>query len=267
MNPSSTSDTAARFCWTELATTDTEKAAKFYARLFGWERTPPQLYSRGGNPLDYTILCLGGRFVGGLHPLSGAQRKQGARPRWLSYVGVGDAAATSARARELGATVLVGPLDVLDLGRLSILRDPGGALLGTWQSIGLARGFQAQDQPGCASWFEHVSDDVPRAARFYGALFGWSQRSSAEEDGGRILLEHGGVPVAGLRSSMLASGKLPPQWLTFFQTEDCEASCQKVVAQHGSITAPSISPPDSARLSIVCDPQGAALGLHTPGPS
>jgi predicted enzyme related to lactoylglutathione lyase len=257
-------DTAARFCWTELGTTDTEKAAKFYARLFGWERTPPQLYSRGGNPLDYTLLCLGGQSVGGLHPLSGAQRRQGVRPRWLPYVGVGDAASASARARELGATVLVGPLDVLDLGRLTILRDPEGALLGTWQSTGLERDFQEQDQPGCASWFEHVSDDIPRAARFYGALFGWSQRSPAEEDGGRILLDHGGVPVAGLRSSVSASGKLSPQWLTYFRTEDCEASCQKVVAQHGSIVAGPIDAARSERLAVANDPQGAAFGLQAP---
>lgn len=257
-------DTAARFCWTELGTTDTEKAAKFYARVFGWERMPPQLYSRGGNPVDYTLLCLGGRIVGGLHPLSGAQRKQGARPRWLSYVCVGDAASASSRARELGATVLVSPLDVLDLGRLSILRDPAGALFGTWQSIGLERAFQAQDQIGCASWFEHVSDDVPRAARFYGALFGWSQRSSAEEDGGRILLEHDGALIAGLRSSVQASGKLPPQWLTFFQTEDCEASCQRVVTQHGSVISGPLDSTRSARPAVVNDPQGAAFGLLTP---
>lgn len=255
-------DTAARFCWTELCTTDTEKAARFYARLFGWERTPPQLYSRGGNPLDYTLLGLGGKSAGGLYPLSGAQRKQGARPRWLPYVAVADAAAASARAREHGATVLVGPLDLLDLGRLSILRDPAGALFGIWQSIGLRSDFQAQDRPGFASWFEHLSADVPRAARFYSDLFSWSQRDHGEGD--RIHLERDGAPVAALRSSALPSGRLSPQWLTFFQTDDCEASCQKAVAQHGSVIAPPAAAPPSRRMAVVSDPQGAAFGLVTP---
>jgi predicted enzyme related to lactoylglutathione lyase len=259
-------ETDARFCWTELCTTDTEKAERFYARLFGWERTPPQLWSHAGNPLDYTILCLRGAFVGGLHPMSGAQRKQGARPRWLSYVKVKDAAASAGRARELGASLLVGPLDVFDLGRLSILRDPAGAFFGTWQSIGLDRDFQGQGQPGFASWFEHVSEDVPRAARFYVELFGWSQRS-AGADGERILLEREGAPVAALRPSALPSGKLSPQWLTFFQAEDCAATCQTVVAQRGSILAPPAESLPSRRLALVRDPQDAPFGLVTPGPS
>ena len=259
-------ETDARFCWTELSTTDAEKAEKFYARLFGWERTPPQLWLNPGKALDYTIMCLHGAFVGGLHPMSGAQRRQGARPRWLSYVKVRDAAASAERARGLGASLLVGPLDVFDLGRLSILRDPSGAFFGTWQSIGLDRDFQGQASPGFASWFEHVSEDVPRAARFYVELFGWSQRSTGA-DGERILLERDGVPVAGLRTNVHPGGKLPPQWLTFFQTEDCEASCKEAVAQRGSVVAPPAEAPPSRRLAIVSDPQGAAFGLVTPSPS
>ena len=257
-------ETDARFCWTELSTTDTEKAEKFYSRLFGWERTPPQLHSHAGNPLDYTILTLQGRFVGGLHPVSGAQRRQGARPRWLPYVLVGDAAASAARARELGATLLAGPLDVFDLGRLSILRDPAGAYFGTWQTIGLHRDFQGQRRPGLASWFEHVSEDVARSARFYGVLFGWTQPSSAPDDGGRILLEQGGTPVAGFRSRVQPSGSLSPQWVTYFQAEDCAASCDKVTVLKGTVLSSPSGEPASARAAVASDPQGAVFGLLTP---
>ena len=256
--------TDARFCWTELSTTDKEKAERFYSRLFGWEVVPQPLWTRSGLSIDYTLLRIRGQNVGGMYPLVGGQRKQGTPPRWLSYVFVEDAASTARRAEALGASVLAGPLDVFDLGRLSILRDPEGVLFGTWQAIRLGSEFQARNQPGCASWFEHVSADVPRASRFYASLFGWSRRSSDQESGERVLLEQAGVAVAGFRSRAHSTGTLSPQWLTFFQAEDCDATCQKVASQQGSVIASPIDAPHSARLAVVSDPQGAAFGLLTP---
>lgn len=254
-------DTGARFCWTELGTTDVGKAARFYGRLLGWSEQLQPLRARSGRSLDYTILALGGRNVGGLHPLIGTQRKQGMPPRWLSYVFVADASAATARAGELGAAILAGPLDVSDLGRMSILQDPLGALFGIWQAGRLDRGFQARDEPGFPCWFEHVSADVSGAARFYGALFGWSPRSLGQAGASRILLEEGGSPVAGLTPSAHYDAGLSTQWLTFFQVVDCETSCQKLVAQQGSVIVAPIGTGEAERFLLARDPQGAAFGL------
>jgi uncharacterized protein len=41
-------------------------------------------------------------------------------------VSVEDADATAAKARELGAAVMMEPFDVMDAGRMALLRDPHG---------------------------------------------------------------------------------------------------------------------------------------------
>jgi predicted enzyme related to lactoylglutathione lyase len=49
---------------------------------------------------------------------------------WTPYVGVDDTDATCAKAKKLGAEVIVEPMDVPNVGRFAILKDPQGAVLG-----------------------------------------------------------------------------------------------------------------------------------------
>lgn len=49
-----------------------------------------------------------------------------------------DPDATSAKAAELGGTVVMGPMDVMEYGRMSVLADPAGAVL---------------DRPGASSYY------------------------------------------------------------------------------------------------------------------
>jgi len=249
-----------RFCWTELCTSESEKAVRFYARLLGWESVPQPVSTRSGQTIDYTLFSLRGRNVGGMYPMVAVQRRQGMRPHWLSYAFVEDAASCATRATKLGAVLLAGPLNVFDLGRLCILRDPTGACFGAWQSMRLDSTFQTRNEPGFAAWFEHVSENVRQAADFYGSLFGWSPRSS-EHDESRILCEQGGTAVAGLSPSARYGASLTPQWLTFFQADDCDASCQKIATMQGAVIVPPIGSADAERIGVVSDPQGAAFGL------
>jgi predicted enzyme related to lactoylglutathione lyase len=50
-----------------------------------------------------------------------------APPHWLAYLGTDDVDASTARAKELGATVFVEPADIPGVGRFSVLQDPAGA--------------------------------------------------------------------------------------------------------------------------------------------
>jgi hypothetical protein len=54
-------------------------------------------------------------------------------PNWTTYIGTQDVDATVARAKELGATVINGPMDVPNAGRFAIITDPTGAVFGVWQ--------------------------------------------------------------------------------------------------------------------------------------
>jgi predicted enzyme related to lactoylglutathione lyase len=51
-------------------------------------------------------------------------------PMWIPYVGVEDTDSTAAKATELGATVIVGPMDVPTVGRFAVVQDPQGAVFG-----------------------------------------------------------------------------------------------------------------------------------------
>lgn len=113
------------FTYAELHSTDVERAGAFYSGLFGWRITRFQMPGK-----YYADIDLGEGFPGGLtEPQDELRRFSG----WLAYVRVDDLAAATARARELGATVVRELVTVPDCGRFSWLLDPAGAPLGLWE--------------------------------------------------------------------------------------------------------------------------------------
>ena len=101
----------------ELHTGDLSRACAFYEDLCGWRPARVQ---------GYTALALADRLGGGV--VECGTRK----PVWLPYVEVADVTATTERARELGAAVLLekreGPA-----GWRSVIEAPEGGELALWQ--------------------------------------------------------------------------------------------------------------------------------------
>ena len=58
-------------------------------------------------------------------------------PNWGVYFVVDDADATMKQAQELGATPMMGPIDVAGVGRIYPLQDPQGAYLSIIQMAGV----------------------------------------------------------------------------------------------------------------------------------
>jgi hypothetical protein len=58
----------------------------------------------------------------------------GAPAGWVAYVLVPDVASATAKAKDLGATVLKDRTEVAGMGCFSIIADPTGAQLGLWQA-------------------------------------------------------------------------------------------------------------------------------------
>jgi predicted enzyme related to lactoylglutathione lyase len=107
-------------CWSELATTDVEAAKKFYVGLFGWKT---QAWPMGD--FEYTVLKNGDLDVAGLMPQP--KMMAGAPSMWTAYFAVSDCDATAAKATKLGATVLVPPTDIPNVGRFAVIADTQGA--------------------------------------------------------------------------------------------------------------------------------------------
>ena len=114
------------FVWDELHTSDPAAAKSFYGEVFGWSASDQDM---GG--MTYTIFKRAGDIdVGGCMQLEEGMQ---APPHWLVYISTKDIDATTARAKELGATVFVEPTDIPNMGRFSVVQDPAGAVFGLFQ--------------------------------------------------------------------------------------------------------------------------------------
>jgi uncharacterized protein len=115
------------FVWDELHTSDPEAAKSFYGEVFGW--TSDDVDMGGGT--TYTLFKRAGApDAGGCIALGEGEPSHS---YWLVYIGTNDVDATTARAKELGATVFVEPTDIPGQGRFSVLQDPAGAIFGLFQ--------------------------------------------------------------------------------------------------------------------------------------
>jgi uncharacterized protein len=109
------------FVWDELGTQDVEGAERFYNAVFGWTTT-----DMGEEYGGYKIFSIGETNVGGLMKMP----EPSIPSMWSPYVAVEDVDATVARAGELGGQTLMGPMDVPNVGRIAVLKDPVGAVFG-----------------------------------------------------------------------------------------------------------------------------------------
>lgn len=111
------------FAYAELHTQDTAAAKSFYGRLFDWKMSDAPM--PGGS---YTEIQPGEGFPGGL-----LEAQEAGGSRWLPYVKVSDCAASTEKAKALGARALKENKEVPGVGRYSVLADPTGAVFGLWQ--------------------------------------------------------------------------------------------------------------------------------------
>jgi predicted enzyme related to lactoylglutathione lyase len=114
------------FVHVELNTTDLAKAKDFYRKLFDWK-----LEDVPSDGSGYTLIQVGEGTGGGMmkHPMPGAPSS------WLAYVLVDDIAASTKKARSLGATIVKDVSEVPGFGWFSIIVDPTGAMLALWKPM------------------------------------------------------------------------------------------------------------------------------------
>ena len=109
------------FVWDELGTSDADAAQRFYEEVFGWT-----VSDMGPEYGGYRIFNHGETGIAGLMSLP----DDSVPPHWQPYVAVDDPDATTVKAKELGGSTLVEPMDVPEVGRIAVLSDPQGATLG-----------------------------------------------------------------------------------------------------------------------------------------
>ena len=113
---------AGAMCWNELMTPDIDTAGRFYRTVFDWSSDVVDT----SEDSTYTIFKAGTTMIAGM--MARPQRLKDVPPNWLTYFGVKDCDASTAKARELGGKINMPPTDIPDIGRFSVIADPQGAV-------------------------------------------------------------------------------------------------------------------------------------------
>lgn len=269
-------------CWIDTEQPDAEAATAFYGSLFGWEferRTPP------ASPEQYFIARLRGHTVAGI----GSQPEAAPpTPVWTSYVSVESADDAAAKAKQSGGSVLSGPFDVGEAGRVVFVADRSGAMFGIWQPKG-RKGAELVNEAGSWNFSSLNTRDLQGAQDFYGAVFGWEANGVALEaddlafwrlpgygdfldelnPGTRAGIQEMGAPegfedaVALLvpMTGQQPSADVPPHWDITFAVENADATADRAEQLGATVLVPPMDAP-WVRLTVIRDPQGAVFNAY-----
>jgi predicted enzyme related to lactoylglutathione lyase len=245
-------------CWVDLWTSDVEASRRFYAELFGWvaEQPSPEhggyfMFTREGVPI-----------AGGM----GDMGEMRADDAWKPYLASEDIEATLSLATEQGATVQAPAMAIDDLGIQAVITDPQGLVIGVWQP-GSFPGFTVINEHGAPIFFAFDTDDYGGAVDFYRQAFGWNPLEEATEDGHHYagyMDPETDRPLAGIGDEVenLAQGERPAWWV-FWQSDDVDASVEKVLALGGTVLS-AAKDGGLGRVARVADPAGARFWLCEP---
>lgn len=233
--------------WADIAVADLGPTQRFYGGLLGWE-----LDTDG--PDGYVTARLDGQPVAGIHVVDVPHPAA-----WCLYLATDDVAASTERAVAAGATVLTGPAQVRDLGRIALLADPTGAVVGLWEA-GAHTGWGVTDRPGAYVWAEQMSNDQPAALRFYTELFGYEQQDLSAPDFTYTALSVEGAPAMGVGAYGAGAGDVPAAWTWYVGVEDADGVAPRVAELGGQVVS---GPEDTpyGRMLLVQGPSGEVVAL------
>ncbi|MCC2336343.1 VOC family protein [Cellulomonas wangsupingiae] len=238
--------------WADITVTELGPTQRFYGGLLGW-----QLSIGGPETGGYVTATVDGHVVAGIkvadvpHPAG-----------WCVYLATDDLAQSVAQGVAAGGTVVVDPVTVLDLGRLAVLADPTGAVVGLWES-GTHTGWELTEVPGAYVWAEQMSHDPVTARRFYTALFGYEQQDMSAPDFTYTSLSVGGTPAAGIGGYGPGAGDVPAAWTWYVEVEDADGIAPRVAELGGEVVS---GPEDTpyGRMLLVRGPAGEVVALLQP---
>ncbi len=111
------------FCWEQLNTVDVAGAKAFYPAVTGW-----QVYPFGA----MEVFGVSPDMQGGV--ASFMATPPGVPSHWLTYVLAGPLTDANARAKRLGAKVMMERIDVPTVGAFSVIQDPQGAIIALFEA-------------------------------------------------------------------------------------------------------------------------------------
>ena len=265
-----------RIVWHDLFTQDIPEARRFYAALLGWEyrvEHATDFVWQPGGEADYPLIFFNGEAHGGF-----IDTREDLRPHWVAYVRVEDVDVVTTKAQRLGARIDRDPFDAPGVGRISMIRDPQGAIICPYVPT-----HSFPPPSGMFGWEELITNNIESAKMFYSELFDWqahdvdlsdttrdrtpSDRATSHDMGRHTIFTCASATDA---IGAIRSVSVPPDsiigsatWVTYLSTSDISATITRAKTLGASVQVAETYLPTVGRLAILVDPTGAIFGLHS----
>jgi predicted enzyme related to lactoylglutathione lyase len=240
-------------CWVDVAVPDVAEATKFYGPVLGWT------FHDTGEDYGHYTMCMAGndQTAAGI----GKIQMEGQPAAWTVYLASDDVDATAKLIAENGGSVVAGPMDIPEVGRMAIAVDPTGGVFGVWQANPM-NGIVVYNEPGGLVWEDARLSDADAGKRFYSTLFGYTYTpiEGAPDDYGTFGFE-GAEPLGGMGGLMGAPEGTPSHWQPYFSVTSVDEAIATAQSSGGTVVAPAMDTP-FGRMATLLDPFGAAFALY-----
>jgi len=253
-----------KIIWRDLLTHDLEGSKEFYGSLFGWEFESIGNESGFGSDSAYTLIRHNGNLIGGMIDTVALNGKDDIS-QWVVVMSVGDVDKAAAEFAAGGGEVITPPTDLKRRGRLAVVRDAEGALLGLLQT---RDGDPVDDEPVIDGflWDELWTSDIDSATAFYTGVTSLQvdERNIEREQGENVsyrLLKSAETPRVGIMPNPLE--ELGPVWVSYLRVESPADIAAKVDALGGRVIVEAQARAIGGEVAFVAGPSGAGIALQT----
>jgi predicted enzyme related to lactoylglutathione lyase len=253
-----------KIIWRDLLTNDPAASQRFYGELFGWEFEKIGEASNLRSNSAYTLIRHNGKLIGGMVDTVALNNRRDIS-QWVVLMSVEDLDARVAGVKAGGGEIVAPPTDLQARGRLALVRDAEGALLGLLET----RDGDPQDSEpeiGGFLWDELWTTDVQNAGAFYSAIAGLAQDTvDIDKDNATAptyaLLKAGETPRVGILPMPLDG--LDPVWVSYIRVDNPAAITARVGGLGGRVIVEAGPRPLGGQVAFIAGPSGAGIALQS----
>jgi len=251
------SSSTGSFCWAELEPAISLEQSVSITRLFAWTANDVPI---GPNDF-YTMFQLRGRDVAAAYTLRPRSKRAGSTAPLDALCCDGHADSTSEKAAQLGGKVLASPFDVFDVGRMPLFRIRPGAVFAIWQAKRHhGTGVASEDR----TFFGPISlPPIPkRPQNFTRNFLGWETEASKNDPAGYLHILNQAITSAEFRRYKKVR-ELPTgsSTIRFLESSPWQSTQSPMGGRPISL---HLQWPDTGKIAVLADPQGAVFGLFEP---
>jgi predicted enzyme related to lactoylglutathione lyase len=253
-----------KIIWRDLLTNDPAASQRFYGELFGWEFESVGTASNLKSNSSYTLIRHNGILIGGMIDTLALNNRDDIS-QWIVLMSVDDIDVSVDAVTANGGKIIAPPTDLQSRGRLAVIRDAEGALIGLLET---KDGDPRDSEPEVDGflWDELWTSDVGSAGTFYNKVAGLT-KDTVDVDGEPdtaptySLLKAGDKPRVGIMPNPLEG--LDPVWVSYIRVESPAAIASRVTGLGGRVIVEAQPRPLGGEVAFVAGPSGAGIALQT----